>query len=63
LTHHSEVDLRHAQEALDTIEDYARYHGLDDDDAEALADATLRENVYLRRYFGPEAAAQALVQP
>ena len=58
-THHSEVDLRHAEEAVDTICDYAEHHRLSDDHAETLVDATLRENVFLRRYFSVRAAARA----
>jgi hypothetical protein len=58
-THHSEVDLRHAEEAVDTICDYADHHRLTSDHAETLVDATLRENVFLRRYFSVRAAARA----
>jgi Iron-containing redox enzyme len=58
-THHSEVDLRHAEEAVDTICDYADHHRLQGDHAETLVDATLRENVFLRRYFSVQAAARA----
>ncbi len=58
-THHSEVDIRHAEEAVDTICDYADHHRLTADHAETLVDATLRENVFLRRYFSVRAAARA----
>ena len=57
--HHSEVDLRHAEEAVDTICDYADHHRLESEHAETLVDATLRENVFLRRYFSVHAAARA----
>ena len=58
-THHAEVDLRHAEEAVDTICDYADHHRIAADHAETLVDATLRENVFLRRYFSVRAAARA----
>jgi hypothetical protein len=58
-THHAEVDLRHAEEAVDTICDYADHHRITADHAETLVDATLRENVFLRRYFSVRAAARA----
>lgn len=49
--HHAEVDLRHAAEGLETIESYARFYEIDALDAETILDATLRENVFIKRYF------------
>jgi len=50
--HHSEVDLRHAEQGLDSIEAYARYYEFTEEDAVTIFEATLRENVFVRRYFG-----------
>ena len=58
-THHSEVDIEHAEEGLDTIENYVSYYGFDDDEARDIIDAALRENVFIKRYFGVEAAANS----
>ncbi len=58
--HHSEVDIRHAEEGLDTVVEYIRYYEFDRDEVEAIADITFRENIFLKRYFG---AAALTVQP
>lgn len=58
-THHSEVDIGHAEQGLDNVVSYARYYEFPDADALAIADVTLRENVFLKRYFGERALAQA----
>lgn len=52
--HHSEVDLRHAEEGLDAIEAYARFYEIDAVDAETILELTFRENVFLKHYFGAE---------
>jgi pyrroloquinoline quinone (PQQ) biosynthesis protein C len=49
--YHSEKDIQHAEEALDTIVDYANYYGLSSEELDAILDITFRENVFLRRYF------------
>lgn len=54
--HHSEVDVRHAEEGLDNLVRYAAEYGIPADDALALAELTLRENVFIRGYFGTERA-------
>src|SRR5262249_62433550 len=48
---HADVDVQHAAEGLEDLETYARYYGLADEDGLAIAEMTLRENVFLRRYF------------
>jgi hypothetical protein len=48
---HAEVDVQHAAEGLEDLETYTRYYGLADEDGIAIAELTLRENVFLRRYF------------
>jgi hypothetical protein len=50
-TEHAEVDIQHAAEGLADFEAYARYYGLANEDGLAIAQLTLRENVFLRRYF------------
>lgn len=50
--HHSEVDVRHAQEALEVIEAYCAYYGVGEADLENIVEITFRENVFARRYFG-----------
>ena len=50
-THHSEVDIAHAEQGLDGLDAYVRYYGLSDDDAVTIVEMTLRENVFVRRYF------------
>ncbi|MBN93996.1 MAG: hypothetical protein CL928_07970 [Deltaproteobacteria bacterium] len=50
-THHSEVDIRHAQEALETLRDYLSYYSFSDDEARAIIDGTLAENTFVKRYF------------
>jgi pyrroloquinoline quinone (PQQ) biosynthesis protein C len=50
-THHSAVDVRHAEQGLDDLEAYVRYYDLTDDEALTIVELTLRENVFARRYF------------
>lgn len=50
-THHSEVDMRHAEQGLADLEAYVRYYEFLDGEALTLAEMTLRENVFARRYF------------
>ena len=49
--HHSEVDIQHAEEALDSIADYADYYGFSDQEANGLVDAVMKDNVFIKRYF------------
>jgi pyrroloquinoline quinone (PQQ) biosynthesis protein C len=55
--HHSEVDIRHAAEGLETIAEYARFYEFESSDIEIIADVTFRENVFAKRYFGETALA------
>jgi hypothetical protein len=50
-THHSEVDILHAEQGLTNLEAYVRYYELADDEALTIVEMTLRENVFTRRYF------------
>jgi len=58
-TEHADVDVQHAAEGLEDLETYARYYGLADEDGLAIVEMTLRENVFLRRYFRDETLAPA----
>jgi pyrroloquinoline quinone (PQQ) biosynthesis protein C len=50
-THHSEVDVAHAAQGLDGLQAYVRYYDLTEDEALAIVETALRENVFTRRYF------------
>jgi hypothetical protein len=56
-TEHADVDVQHAAEGLTDLETYAGYYGLGDEDGLAIVELTLRENVFLRRYFREAALA------
>jgi hypothetical protein len=58
-THHSEVDIRHAQQGLTDLEAYARYYEFTDEEALTIVEMTLRENVFARRYFRDFVAPRA----
>ncbi len=49
--HHSEVDIAHAEQGLRHIDDYVRYYGLAEAEAQGIIELTLQENVFVRRYF------------
>jgi len=59
--HHSEVDVRHAEQGLADLDAYVRYYGFDEDEALTIVEMTLSENVFTRRYF-PDAAHGAVVE-
>jgi L-alanine-DL-glutamate epimerase-like enolase superfamily enzyme/pyrroloquinoline quinone (PQQ) biosynthesis protein C len=48
---HSEVDIRHAEEALTVIRDYLGFHQISDDLFNQIAAATLGDNLFVRHYF------------
>jgi hypothetical protein len=50
-THHSEVDVGHAQQGLAELEAYVRYYELGDSEALTIVEMALRENVFTRRYW------------
>jgi hypothetical protein len=58
-THHSEVDIRHAEQGLDDLEEYVRWYDFDEADALAIVKMTLRQNVFIKRYFGELVLARA----
>ena len=60
---HSEVDIRHAEEALDNILEYVRAYDFDDEEARTLIEIALRENLFIKRYFGELALARVRLGP
>lgn len=50
--HHSEVDIRHAEEGLQAVADYIAYYEFEPSEVEIILDVTFRENVFIKRYFG-----------
>lgn len=56
--HHSEVDVRHAEEGLQAAVDYIDFYEFDSTDVEIMLDVTFRENVFIKRYFGEIALAE-----
>lgn len=61
-THHSEVDLLHAAQGLDNLEAYIRYYEFSEEDALTILEMTLRENVFIKRYFGELSCARVAVE-
>lgn len=51
-TLHSEVDIQHAEEGLNNLLSYIRYYEFSDDDAQSIVEMALRENLFIKRYFG-----------
>jgi len=58
-THHAEVDIQHAAQGLNNLEAYIRYYAFSAEDALTIMEMTLRENVFIKRYFGALSRAQA----
>ncbi len=50
--HHSEVDIRHAEEGIETIAAYIAFYEFEPFEIEAIFDVTFRENVFIKHYFG-----------
>lgn len=57
-THHSEVDIRHAEEGLDAVVEYVSFYGIPEPDLRSIIELTFRENVFIKRYFGEIALAR-----
>lgn len=57
-SHHSEVDIRHAEEQLDSIVEYVKYYQFEESGFESILELTFRENVFIKRYFGEIALAR-----
>lgn len=56
--HHSEVDIAHAEQGLDTLADYVGYYQLDGEAVRTIAEITFRENIFLKRYFDLQVEAK-----
>ncbi len=56
--HHSEVDLRHAEEGLQAVVDFVEFYEFDLPDVEIILDVTFRENVFIKRYFSEISLAE-----
>jgi len=50
---HSEVDIRHAEEAITVIQDYSEFHQISDALFEQIAGLTLGDELFCRHYFPP----------
>jgi L-alanine-DL-glutamate epimerase-like enolase superfamily enzyme/pyrroloquinoline quinone (PQQ) biosynthesis protein C len=50
---HSEVDIRHAEEAVTVIQNYLDFHQISDQLFEQIARSTLGDNLFVRHYFPP----------
>jgi len=50
---HSEVDIRHADEAITVIQDYSEFHQVSSDLFEQIAEFTLGDKLFCRHYFPP----------
>ena len=50
---HSEVDIRHAEEAVRVIQDYCEFHQIADAHFDQIAAATLGDKLFCRHYFPP----------
>jgi pyrroloquinoline quinone (PQQ) biosynthesis protein C len=48
---HSEVDIRHAEEGLITIQEYLTFHQIDDVRLEFIIRRAFAENVFCQKYF------------
>lgn len=58
-SHHAEVDSAHAAQGMTRLEQYIAYYDFSADDTETILDMALRENVFIKRYFGELALANA----
>ena len=52
------MDIRHAEQGIDNVLSYISYYGFSDEDALTICDMALRENVFIKRYFGEQALAR-----
>ena len=50
---HSEVDIRHAEEAITVIQDYTEFYQISDALFEQIAGITLGDKLFCRHYFPP----------
>jgi len=58
-THHSEVDVRHAEQGLADLAAYVAYYEFTDAEALTIVEMMLGDHVFARRYFRESAPAEA----
>lgn len=51
LFYHSEKDIQHAEEALDTIVEFVDYYKVSSEDLKLIIDGAFRENIFIKHYF------------
>ena len=51
LFYHSENDIQHAEEALDTLEEYVTYYKISEDTLNLISESAFRENIFIKHYF------------
>ena len=61
-SHHAEVDVRHAEEGLDSVVDYVDYYGFNNEYLNSIIDITFRENIFIKRYFSTNILATNLTR-
>jgi hypothetical protein len=61
-SHHSEVDIEHAEQGLRNLEAYIDYYELGADEAQTIAEIVMRENVFIKRYFGEKALGEPMAK-
>jgi pyrroloquinoline quinone (PQQ) biosynthesis protein C len=53
-THHSEVDIRHAEEGLEAVVGYVEFYDFSEEDLQTILELTFRENPFIKRYFASD---------
>jgi pyrroloquinoline quinone (PQQ) biosynthesis protein C len=48
---HSEKDIEHAEEALNTLTEYVDYYGISQEGLDLIIEATFRENIFMKHYL------------
>jgi pyrroloquinoline quinone (PQQ) biosynthesis protein C len=61
-THHSEVDIQHAEQGLDNLAAYIRYYEFSEENVLTILEMTLRENVFIKRYFGELSRGRSITE-
>ena len=56
-THHARIDIRHAEQGLANLETYVEYYEVGAEQAQTIAEITMRENVFIKHYLGERAVA------
>jgi hypothetical protein len=59
-TYHSEVDIKHAEQGLENLEAYIAYYNIEGEEALTIAEIAMRENVFIKRYYGEDALGRVV---